>query len=189
MNHRLISGRTFSAIAAVLAALSSTGLALSAAQAQDGALSALRSHDTRQPIDIEAARAEVRDQDSTAQFSGNVQVTQGAMGLRSERIRVLYDREGERLTILRIDADGGVRLTSPSESASAAWGIYDVEREQLTMGGNVTLTRGSQTISGQRLELNLRTGVSSMDGTTTGGGGDGSRVRARFTPPARPATP
>jgi lipopolysaccharide export system protein LptA len=65
-----------------------------------------------------------------------------------------------------------------------------VERGQLTMGGNVVLTRGETVIRGQRLELNLETGFTSMDGApTTGGVSEGNRVRARFSVPGRPPAP
>jgi lipopolysaccharide export system protein LptA len=86
---------------------------------------------------------------------------------------------------LRADALGAVRLTSLNETATAAWGIYDVEEEQITLGGDVVLTRGPDTIRGQRLVVNLKTGVTTMDGAASSSQpGEPGRVRARFSAPS-----
>jgi lipopolysaccharide export system protein LptA len=169
------------ATAAVAAAL-----AAGAAVAQDGfGPSALRGHDTRAPIDINAARIEVRDRDRQAIFSGDVRVDQGNMTLNAASIRVYYERAGGgNLAITRLDADGGVRLTSPSERASARTGIYDVETRQLTFVGNVVLNRGESVLRGDRLVINLDNGRSTLDGSASASG-EGARVTGRFVVPPR----
>jgi lipopolysaccharide export system protein LptA len=147
--------------------------------------SALKGHNTRAPIDIDAARLEVRDRDSQAIFSGNVQVDQGDMRLDAARIRVFYTRGGgDALAITRLDADGGVRLTSPSERASAQLGVYDVDRRQLTFIGNVVLNRGDSVIRGERLVIDLENGRSTLDGSASDGAA-ASRVTGRFVVPDR----
>ncbi len=156
-------------------------------------LSSLRNHDTKQPIDIDADRFEIRDKDRMAILQGAVKVRQGALALDSTKMRVFYDRTtAKNPTIKRIDAQGTVRFNSPTEKAEAAWGIYDVEERQLTLGGNVKLTRGDNVVQGQRLEVNLVTGVTTLDGAagataqkpSAPSSGDG-RVRARFAVPDR----
>jgi lipopolysaccharide export system protein LptA len=156
-------------------------------------LSSLRSHDTKQPIDIDADRFEIRDRDRVAILQGSVKVRQGKLALDSTKMRVFYDRtSAKNPTIKRIDAEGAVRFNSPSENAEAAWGIYDVEERQLTLGGNVKLTRGGNVVQGQRLEVNLITGVTSLDGASgataqkpNAAKDAGGRVRARFSVPDR----
>ncbi len=143
--------------------------------------SALRNHDNRAPIDIDAARIEVRDQDRQAIFSGSVKVRQGAMALDSARIRVFYDRLGSDLEIKRLDADGGVELTSPSERASARYGVYDVPARTLTMVGGVVLHQGESVLRGERLMINLETGRSTLDGRASAdSAAPASRVTGRF---------
>lgn len=169
-------------------------LALAAAPAasQSSAPSALRNHDTRAPIDIEAARIEVRDREKQALFSGDVRVRQGNLTLDSERLRAFYEQgEDNDLAILRIDAEGGVQLRSPSERATAAYGIYDVEERQLTMAGNVVLTQGGSVLRGQRLVIDLESGRSTLDGAATGvaAGSSAGRVTGRFVVPERRSTP
>jgi lipopolysaccharide export system protein LptA len=157
------------------------------------ALSSLKNHDTKQPIDIDSDRFEIRDRDRVAILAGSVKVRQGRLALDSSKMRVFYDRtSAKNPTIRRIDAEGAVRFNSPSEAAEAAWGIYDVEERQLTLGGNVKLTRGGNVVQGQRLEVNLITGVTTLDGAAgavaqkPGPQTDSNgRVRARFSVPDR----
>ena len=156
------------------------------AMAQSGfGPSALRGHDTRAPIDIDAARIEVRDRDRQAIFSGNVRVDQGSMTLNAASMRVFYEQaEGGNLAITRLDADGGVRMSSPSERASARLGIYDVETRQITLIGKVVLNRGDSVLRGDRLIINLENGRSTLDGSASASG-DGARVTGRFVVPPR----
>jgi lipopolysaccharide export system protein LptA len=163
-------------------------LVLSAPAAAQLPVSSLRNHDTKAPIDVDAGNMELRDKERVAFLTGAVTIKQGQMTLRTERMRIQYNRDGERLSILRADAQGAVSLTSPSETAKAAWGIYDVEQEQVTLGGDVVLTRGTDVLRGQRLELNLRTGITTLDGgasATASEPGSTGRVQARFAVPQR----
>jgi lipopolysaccharide export system protein LptA len=156
-------------------------------------VSALRNHNSRAPIELSADRFEVRDKEGTTLFTGNVIAIQGNLKLASDRARAFYTRAQTKVTVRRVDAQGAVKLTSPSETVSAAWGIYDLDNQQVTLGGDVVLTRGSDVLKGQRLELNLRSGITTLDGGAGVGlegkptptrGADG-RVRATFTVPDR----
>ena len=127
----------------------------------------------------------MRDRDRQAIFSGDVRVTQGAMTLNAASMRVFYERaSGGNLAVTRLDAENGVRLTSPSERASAQLGIYDVETRQLTFVGNVVLNRGDSVLRGERLVIDLTSGRSTLDGSASGTG-SGSRVTGRFVVPER----
>jgi len=169
-----------------LAFLVALALAAPAASQSGLANSALANHDTKAPIDIDAARIEVRDRENQAIFSGNVKVDQAQLELNAEQLRVFYERgRGSELAILRIDAEGGVALNSPSERARSAYAVYDVEDRQITMIGNVVLTRGDSVLRGQRLAIDLENGRSTLDGAATGTAG--TRVTGRFVVPERRA--
>ena len=172
---------------AVLPLLAS--LAVPAASQGSGGLasSALANHDTRAPIDIDAGRIEVRDRENLALFTGDVIVRQAAMTLRAGQLRVFYERgQGSDPVIMRIDAEGGVTMTSPSERARSAFGVYDVEDRQLTMIGGVVLTRGDSVLRGERLAIDLENGRSTLDGASTGAPGAAApRVTGRFVVPER----
>lgn len=148
--------------------------------------SALRGHDTNQPVDFDAQRIEVQDRADRAVLSGNVVVKQGSLTLNAERINVAYTSSAA-INIDRIDASGGVTVRSPSETARGRFAVYDINRRLITMVGGVTLLRGANEVRGGRLVIDLTTGRATMDGggargasTSTGG-----RVTGRFTVPQR----
>ena len=150
------------------------------AAAQD--VSALRQHDVEQPIDIAADRVEVREKQNEALFEGAVEVRQGDMTLEANSLTVFYNRDQQdRLTIERLDAEGNVVLRSASETASGAWGIYDVASRLITLGGDVQMTRGESRIWGDRLELNLENGLTTLDGASR----REDRVKGRFQVPQK----
>jgi lipopolysaccharide export system protein LptA len=128
---------------------------------------------------------EVRENANLALFDGDVQVLQGDMQLNADSLKVHYDPSADDgPQILRLDAQGNIIMTSPSERAESKWAIYDVEQRVLTLGGDVQLTRGDSKIWGERLELNLRTGITTLDGASR----STERVKGRFTVPEQDET-
>ena len=168
------------AIAAFAAAMLGAGVAA----AQDS-ISALKGHDSKAPIDLSADRAEAQDRADRAIFAGNVIVKQGNLTLRTARLTLAYASQ-DGIDINRIDASGGVTVTSPSETARGDFAVYDLEDGLITMVGNVRLERGGSYLSGGRLTIDLDTGRAVMDsglrGVNQPGGG---RVTGRFTVPKR----
>jgi lipopolysaccharide export system protein LptA len=153
--------------------------------AQGITTSALRGLDTRAPIDVDADRIDVLDRENQAVFTGNVRVRQANLSLEADRVKVAYTRPARGDPVIRrLDADGNVRLSTPTERATGRFGIYDVERRILTMIGNVGLTQGTTRVSGNRLTIDLASGRSTLDGRTSTGQ-PGSRVTGRFAVPER----
>ncbi|WP_294392092.1 LptA/OstA family protein [uncultured Sphingomonas sp.] len=181
-------------IRAPASALSGLFLGLLAATSADAqALSALRGHNSDAPADISADRIELQDQADRAIFSGRVHATQGDLTMDAARMTVAYSRPptpNADPQINRIDASGGVTVTSPSERAQGSYGIYDLNRRLITLIGNVTLTRAANTVRGARLVIDLTSGRSTIDGSAVGGAtaGKGGRVTGRFTVPQRATT-
>ncbi len=135
-----------------------------------------RGFDLSQPIEIRADSLELRQKESVAVFIGNVDAVQGRIRLSADRLFVHYrTKDGEKSpaavaggAISRLDARGKVSLTSPTETAKSKTGIYDVDKQLVTLEGDVVLTRGANVLSGARLVINLATGVSKFDGRVTG---------------------
>ncbi len=155
--------------------------------------SALKGLDTSGPIDVDAARIEVQDAENQAVFSGAVVIRQGKLTLNADSVKVLYSRASGNPEMQRLYARGNVKLVSPTERASAASGIYDVESKIITMIGGVMLDRGGSVLKGERLVLNLVTGLTSFDGRS-GGSADRAgtapgRVSGRFIVPQRTPKP
>jgi ABC-type multidrug transport system fused ATPase/permease subunit len=76
---------------------------------------ALAGHNAKAPVDVEADRIEVQDRADRAVFSGNVRVNQGGLRLSAARLTVAYANGGGGIDIERLDASGGVTVTSASE--------------------------------------------------------------------------
>jgi len=172
------------------------GFALTAALAGGMTLRAqsIASHDSRAPVSYNAAKFVLDERGNQVIFSGGVIVTQAGLTLRSDRMLVNFSDAGS-LEIQRITATGGVTITRGDERASGDNAIYDFNRRIITMAGNVRLRRGSDTLSGGRLVIDLVSGLSTVDGTASGGSagspgaGPGSgkgRVTGSFTVPQKP---
>jgi lipopolysaccharide export system protein LptA len=147
---------------------------------------ALAGHNAKAPVDVEADRIEVQDRADRAVFSGNVRVNQGGLRLSAARLTVAYANGGGGIDIERLDASGGVTVTSASESASGEYAIYDLPRRIITVVGGVTLVKGGNRISGGRLVIDLNSGRAVVDGSSVGAasgveGQTGGRVTGRFT--------
>ena len=139
-----------------------------------------------QPAKIQADNLVVRDKDKVATFNGNVHVTQGDTEMRSKVLVVYYvdpNKPGpapatamktappgappgssEQQQIRRIEATGGVLVTQKEQNAAGDSGIFDMQSNTVTLNGNVVVTHGKDVVRGQRLVVDLGTGVSRIDG-------------------------
>ncbi len=133
-------------------------------------------HDTSLPLEITADALEVQQDQQRAIFTGAVDVIQGDMRLNADKLIVYYrDKEAEEQNaIYRIDVEGNVRFTTPSETAQGSTGTYDVDGGTIELVGDVVLTSGQEAvIRGDRLLMDLNTGQSEVSG---------GRVKGIFIP-------
>lgn len=119
--------------------------------------------DTSLPVEVTADGLSVNQTDGTAVFTGKVLVTQGAMKLAADRVEVVYGAE-DRSRIERLHASGQVTLVSGKDAAEAADAVYTIDSGAVEMTGNVLLTQGANTITGQKLVVDLSTGTGRMEG-------------------------
>ena len=168
--------------------------ALLLALAASGSASGQSRHDTSAPIDFDAQHLELQDRANRAILSGGVKIRQAEMTLDASRVTVNYTGEitDGSPQVSRLDAAGGVVVTRPDQSARGDYAVYDINRRVITMVGGVTLTQGTNRVSGGRLSINLDTGRATIDGSGvssgTGPGGvttSGGRVTGRFSVPKR----
>ncbi len=151
---------------------------------------AIAGHNSNAPVSYNAGRIELQDRQNRVVLTGKVVVTQAGLTVRSDRMLVNYSDAGS-LSIQRITATGGVSVTRGNEAARGDIAVYDFDRRIITMAGNVRLNRGGDTLNGGRLVIDLRTGVSSVDGRATGSSpvagsstsGSGGRVSGTFQVP------
>jgi lipopolysaccharide export system protein LptA len=150
-----------------------------------------------QPVKIEAASLEVRERDKAAVFAGNVVVQQGDTTMRSRQLVVHYnldaDKKGQDAPkpaakpagqgvaprqIERLEATGGVIVTTREQTATGDNGLFEMKSNTVTLSGNVVLTQGQNVLRGERLIVDLNSGVSRIE---AGKGGSG-RVQGLFVP-------
>jgi len=166
------------------------------AQPSKGPPNALQgfSQNRDQPVHIEAATLEVRDKDKVATFSGDVHVTQGDTNMRCSTLVVFYEQDnaadkskslkadspgpGGQQRIKRLEARGGVVVTQKEQTATGESGVFDMKTNTVTLNGKVVMTQGQNVLRGDRLVVNLTSGVSRVESGKNGGG----RVQGLFQP-------
>jgi lipopolysaccharide export system protein LptA len=172
---------------AVAAAASSMLLIGQPVDAQVG----LSDHNSNAPIEITADTLTVRQAENLAIFSGDVDAVQGDVSLKADELRVFYLNEDNgsgngqagpttSQNIRRIEAEGNVLLAAPEQSASGERGVYEVQAGRVTLMGNVALSSPENIIRGGHLELDLNTGVATLNPAMPDEEGRSERVRAVF---------
>jgi lipopolysaccharide export system protein LptA len=200
------------ALAGVLAATDSPAQKNPSPQNQ-GPPNALQgfSQNRDEPVKIQADGLVVRDKDKVATFSGNVHVTQGDTEMRSKVLVVYYVDQNKPgpapattmkaaqpgapagsgdQQIRRIEASGEVLVTQKDQKAAGDTGIFDMQSNTVTLNGNVVVTHGKDVVKGQRLVVDLGTGVSRIDGGRVDalfGAAPNGEISLPGPPPSRPS--
>ncbi len=143
-----------------------------------------------QPIQIESDRLEVREADSVAIFTGNVNVVQGATVLKAGSMKVYYVKgegatsgfgaEGSATTgtanIDHLEVSDKVYIKSDTQVATGDKGTFDMKSEVLVLSGEkVVLSDGGNVLVGCKLTVQMKTGLAQVDAC-------GRRVMMSITP-------
>ena len=170
-----------------------------AAQPGEGPPNALQgfSKNRGEPVKIQAATLEVRDKQKMATFSGDVHLVQGDTDMRCKVLVVYYEGDAGKDSkqpappnasgqqqIRRMEARGDVIVVQKDQTATGERGDFDMRGNTVTLIGNVVVAKGENILRGQKLVVNLTSGVSRME---SGGG----RVEGLFksSPPQAPGSP
>jgi lipopolysaccharide export system protein LptA len=175
--------------AAVALALIAAGAAW-AQNAVTGVPNAMQgfSQNRDQPIQIEAATLEMRDKKKEATFAGNVKVVQGDTTMTSKVLVVFYDSApaatpaansktaakaapipsaapgpGGSSSIRRLEAKGNVVVTQKDQVVTGDTAVFDTKANLITMLGGVVLTQCKNVLRGDRLMVDMTTGVSRVE--------------------------
>ena len=153
-----------------------------------------------QPIQIEAASLEMRDKKKEATFAGNVKVVQGDTTMTSKTLVVFYESgggdkpaapqpaakgasakgapmqsatpgPGGASSIKRLEARGNVVVTQKDQVVTGETAVFDTKTNLITMLGGVVLTQCKNVLRGDRLMVDMTTGVSRVES-------DSGRVQA-----------
>jgi lipopolysaccharide export system protein LptA len=143
-----------------------------------------------QPIQIEAATLEMRDKKKEATFSGSVKVIQGDTTMTSKTLVVFYDSAtapvaaleadakaavksapiqsatpgpGGSSSIRRLEAKGSVVVTQKDQVVTGETAVFETKTNLITMLGGVVLTQCKNVLRGDRLLVDMTTGVSRVE--------------------------
>ena len=138
-----------------------------------------------QPIQIESDRLDVREQESVAEFNGNVSVVQGPTVLKAGKMVVHYAKDGGSAAtgsakIERIDVSGKVYVKSETQVATGDAGSFDMNAQVLVLTGkNVVLSEGKNVASGCKLTVQMQSGKAKLESC-------GGRVSIVIDPKSQP---
>src|SRR4029079_4239034 len=114
-------------------------------------------------------------------------VKQGDTGLRCKSLVVFYEQSGDptegsktlqagnpgpggEQKIKRLEARGSVVVTQKEQTATGELGIFDMKSNTVTLTGNVMMTQGKNVLRGEKLIVDLTTGVSRVESGKNGTG-------------------
>jgi lipopolysaccharide export system protein LptA len=181
------TGRIVFGLAVIFAAADAgEARAQSAAQGVTNAMQGF-SQNRDQPIQIEASSLEMRDKKKEATFTGDVKVVQGDTTMTSKSLVVFYDQNtragapagnpkakpvplksttpgpGGSSSVRRLEAKGGVIVTQKDQFVSGETAIFDTAANLITMRGGLVLTKCKSVLRGDRLVVDMTTGVSRIE--------------------------
>jgi len=118
--------------------------------------------DSNAPIAVNADAFLADLNGETGTYTGNVIVTQGAVRLHADQVKVTAPSGRAS----KMEAQGHVVVDSPSGQAVGDNGFYDVPTQVLRLNGNVVLTKEANVMRGAALEISMATGIARL---TAGG--------------------
>jgi lipopolysaccharide export system protein LptA len=162
-----------------------------------------------QPVKIESNSLEVRDKSRQATFIGDVKLTQGDTTITCKTLLVFYEDAapppaataankkgapppqkaaqagmGQGNTQIKlVEARGDVMVSQKDQTARGDKGVFDVKANTVLLTGNVAVTQGANVLRGERMLVNLNTGITTVESNQTD---RTKRVEGLFTPSSAP---
>jgi len=184
----LFSASRWLAGAALMLACAAAVAAQPAGQAQQpsGAMQGV-SMNRDQPVKITSNSLEVRDKIRQATFLGDVKLVQGDTTVTCKALVVFYEdapaantkkggapdaqaQKGASQQIKRAEAKGDVMVIQKDQTASGENGVFDIKSNTVTLTGSVVVTQGTSVMRGERMVVDLTTGITKVDAIKGGRG-------------------
>ena len=136
---------------------------------------------SKDPVNIEAAKLDYFDKEQKLVYTGNVIATQGESKLQAATLVIFLtpkDAAAEAgvpsssSQVRRMEAAGPVTIVSKDQIGTGDSGIYEKSENKVYLIGNVTLTQGPNVTKGDKLIYDLTTNQAAVTG----------RVRSMFLP-------
>jgi len=159
--------------------LGSTILPALAEKSNSGAI--LPGGNSKEPINIEAAKLDYFDKEQKLVYTGGVVATQGESKLKASKLVIFLTPKDPAAAagvpssssqVRRMEAAGPVTMSSKDQIGTGDSGIYEKSENKVYLFGNVTLTQGPNVTKGDKLIYDLTTNQAVVTG----------RVRSMFLP-------
>jgi len=150
-----------------------------AESARSGSL--LPGANSKDPIQIEAAKLDYFDREHKLVYTGNVVATQGPSKLKASTLIIFLESKDSVQTpgipsasseVRRMEAEGPVTLSSKDQVGTGDRGIFEKSENKVYLIGNVTLSEGPNVTVGDKLVYDLNTNRAVVTG----------RVKSMFLP-------
>jgi lipopolysaccharide export system protein LptA len=130
------------------------------------------------PVDVEANSMEIIEANKQAIFRGAVDAVRGDQHMRSDEMVVDYadvkQPDGTMKTeVSNLDAKGNLTITTKTQVITGDWAKMNVQANTLVVGGNVKVVQGKTVLTGEKLDVDLKTNHTLMSG---------GRVKGSFVP-------
>ncbi len=184
------------------------GLALAWALACHVPASHAERADRDQPVHLEAAQVSIDDASQISTFTGNVQLIQGTMTIRGDKIVVRQDKDGLRRGTATGQPASFRQKREGFDEYMEGYGErieYDSVNATVNLFGQAHIKRGHDEVRGEHISYNSRTEIFQAQGTPDQGRGSTGKGRVRAiiqpkgdpvpatpvdkNPPIQPATP
>ncbi|RUR42548.1 lipopolysaccharide transport periplasmic protein LptA [Vreelandella populi] len=136
------------------------------------------------PVEVEADRLDLDQRAGTAVYSGNVDIRQGNMQLRGERVEIQRNEAGELSLVTATGERAYLRnQLENEETPMEGWGrrvIYHVAERRVELIDQAELTQGRDQFNGGRLEYFIDRGV--VQARSDVSGSEPQRIRMTLQP-------
>jgi len=136
---------------------------------------------SKDPVNIAAAKLDYFDKEQKLVYTGNVVATQGESKLQARTLVIFLTPKNAAAQagvpssssqIRRMQAAGPVTIVSKDQIGTGDSGVYEKSENKVYLIGNVTLTQGPNITKGDQLTYDLDTKQAAVTG----------RVRSMFLP-------
>lgn len=151
------------------------------------------SADSTQPIHVEADQVIMDDAHQISTFIGNVQLSQGTLLIRGDKIIVTQDKQGFQHAIAYGNTAQFRQKRESLEGYVEGYGEqieYDMRTGIVNLYGKARLKRNLDEVSGNHIVYNTRTEIFKVNSNDTNANNDSTeRVRAVLQPKNNMTTP
>lgn len=130
-------------------------------------------------VEIDSDELKYYTEQSKAVFKGHVVAVHGDITLHANECVVLFEKrddESKDNSVKSIELIDNVKIITPKEEIESRVGLYDTKKGTITLTGDVKLRQDKNTLYGDKLVHNVKTGESVLTSTSK------KRVKAVIIP-------